>query len=256
MFSQHWSNMSFTGDPTENSLAGDGPPSEKVARGGRMAVRLVQSSLAKHPTIPTKSNGSKPRRGDEVRGRVLRAALECFGAFGFEGTSTRGVADRANVTHTLVLYHFQSKDRLWIAMMEYVLGQYAQNVRALEKPNDGNAAQKLGTFIDQLVRMSARMPQIHRILTAEGNQESERLDWIIENFIRWHFKTLRGLIRRGQEEGAVRQCDPARLYYLIIGFSGTLFTLATEYGALTGRDVFSEVEILRNIALIYELVFV
>ena len=57
-------------------------------------------------------------------------------------------------------------------------------------------------------------------------------------------------------EGSVRQCDPARLYYLIIGAGGTPFTLKTEYKALTGRDVFSEAEVLRNIAFIYEIVFI
>jgi hypothetical protein len=63
------------------------------------------------------------------------------------------------------------------------------------------------------------------------------------------------MIRRGQAEGSIRQCDAARLYYLIIGAGGTPFTLATEYKALTGRDVFSEAEILRNIAFIYEIAF-
>jgi hypothetical protein len=64
------------------------------------------------------------------------------------------------------------------------------------------------------------------------------------------------LIRRGQAEGTVRECDPARLYYHIIGGGGTLYTVATEYKAFTGRDVFSEVEILRNIAFLYEIVFI
>jgi hypothetical protein len=54
----------------------------------------------------------------------------------------------------------------------------------------------------------------------------------------------------------VRECDSARLYYLIIAVGGTPFTISTEYKALTGRDVFSEAEILRNIAFMYELVFV
>src|SRR3546814_11781384 len=92
--------------------------------------------------------------------------------------------------------------------------------------------------------MSARQPQIHRILTAEGNQATPRLEWIVEHFIRWHFTTVRDLIRRGQVEGTVRECDPARLYYLIIGAGGTPFTLATEYMAMTDRAVFSAAQIL------------
>lgn len=228
-----------------------------ATRGGRTAVRLVGEAHAKKPPAVSRKTGGRSKRGEEVRERILTAALECFGAFGFEGTSTRAVAERADVTHTLVLYHFQSKDMLWIATMEAALAQYGGAIKEnLEQAEARSAKETLETFIGQFVRMSARQPQIHRILTAEGNQATPRLEWIVENFIRWHFTTLRDVIRRGQVEGAVRDCDPARLYYLIIGAGGTPFTLSTEYKAMTGRDVFSEAEILRNIAFIYEIVFI
>lgn len=229
-----------------------------ATRGGRTAVRLVGQDIpgvAKAAAANDKRVG-KSKRGEEVRERILTAALECFGAFGFEGTSTRAVAERADVTHTLVLYHFQSKDQLWIATMEAALAKYADAINEnLDQTGERSAKDTLAKFIEQFVRMSARQPQIHRILTAEGNQATPRLEWIVENFIRWHFTTIRDVIRRGQVEGTVRECDPARLYYLIIGAGGTPFTLSTEYKAMTGRDVFSEAEILRNIAFIYEIVF-
>lgn len=59
-------------------------------------------------------------------------------------------------------------------------------------------------------------------------------------------------IKIGQGAGKIRQCDPARLYYYIIAAGGTPFTISTEYAAMTGRDIFSEPEILRTIAFIYE----
>jgi TetR/AcrR family transcriptional regulator len=217
--------------------------------------RDVDAGLADHT-----KNENTPRqrkRGDDVRHRVLTAALECFGSSGFEGTSTRTVATRAHVTHTLVIYHFQSKDQLWIATMERALSQYTDALKAqVYKTHEGTPRAAFAAFIEQFVRMSSRFPQIHRILTMESNQNTERLKWIIKHYLRDHFNTVRGLIRRGQDEGSVRQCDPARLYYLIISAGGTPFTIATEYRAFTGRDVFSEAEILRNIAFIYEIVFV
>lgn len=232
-------------------------------RRGRTAVRFVdkaQSMAEKHLDSLPNAKAADPktkRRGDDVRARVLQAALECFGAFGFEGTSTRAVAARANITHTLVLYHFQSKDQLWIATMQDVLGRYVTEMkenfdRIAERP----AQAGLKVFIEQFVRMSAQIPQMHRILTMESNQGTARLQWVVDHFLRDHYTLVRNLIRRGQTEGTVRECDPARLYYLIIAVGGTPFTISTEYKALTGRDVFSEAEILRNIAFMYELVFV
>jgi hypothetical protein len=140
--------------------------------------------------------------------------------------------------------------------MEDALNAYAGAMRQnFDTAHEQTARAALGTFIEQFVRMSARHPQIHRILTMESNQGTKRLEWIIEHFIRGHFTFVRDLIRRGQTEGTVRECDPARLYYLIIGAGGTPFTLSTEYKAMTGRDVFSDAEILRNIAFIYEIAF-
>lgn len=239
---------------TAATKKGSGAP----RRGGRTAVRL---KLASHPLSPeAPAEGDKPRhnrRSEDVRQRVLRAALECFGMFGFEGTSTRAVAERAGVTHTLVLYHFESKDQLWKSTMEFALGTYmSEIIDNLAASGKMAAADALRAFIEQFVRMSAKVPQIHRILTMESNQGTERLQWVIDHYLRRHFMAVRDLIRRGQMEGTVRECDPARLYYHIIGAAGTPFTISTEYNQFTGRDVFSEAEILRTIAFIYEIVFI
>ncbi len=226
---------------------------------GRVAVRLGGEEA--HPvTVDQKAPDQRrkrvSKRGDDVRQRILAAALECFGAFGFEGTSTRAVADRAEVTHTLVLYHFHSKEQLWIATIGAALEAYTARMHQHLAQSGNGPADALRTFIEQFIRMSARQPQVHRILTMESNQNTTRLEWVIENFLRDHFIMVRDLIRAGQEQGVVRQCDPARLYYMLISAGGTPFTVSTEYQALTGRDVFSETEILRNIAFLYELVFI
>jgi TetR/AcrR family transcriptional regulator len=234
---------------------------EKSGHIGRRAVRLDNRTETTTPKLAAGPAKRKVRgatkRSREVRGRILNAALECFGAFGFEGTSTRAVADRAGVTHTLVLYHFQSKEQLWIAAVDSALAAYtAAMTEHLEATSDGTAAESLRCFIEQFTRMSAEKPQVHRILTMESNQGTSRLNWVVDHYLRDHFEKITSLIRDGQREGVVRQCDAARLYYMIIGASGTPFTLSTEYKALTGRDVFSQTEVLRNIAFLYELVFI
>ena len=205
---------------------------------------------------PERPGPSRRKRGDDVRERILQHALDCFGTYGFEGASTRTIAERAQTSHTLVLYHFHSKEHLWMATMEDALRRYTTEMTThLRTCAAESAHSALRTFIEQFVRLSARHPQIHRILTMESNQGTARLKWVIDQFLRDHFTMVCALIRRGQAEGTVRQCDPARLYYHIIGSAGTPFTIATEYEAITGRDVFSEAEILRNIAFIHEIVF-
>jgi TetR/AcrR family transcriptional regulator len=247
-------NDSETGSPDQE---GD----QTSQRRGRTAVRLHAVGEGE-PTPAQTKRVKKPakapqRRGEEVRRRILDAALECFGAFGFDGTSTRAVAERAGVTHTLVLYHFGSKEELWLKMMEDALNAYRESISAnLDTSEDRPASETLRTFIEQFVRLSARHPQIHRIMTMEGNHDTPRINWVINNHLRDHYMRIRDLIKQGQADGTVRECDAARLYYFIIGGGGTPYSLSVEYRALTGRDVFSEAEIYRNIAFLFEVVFV
>jgi len=253
-------NQKSTDSKSANMDLKTDPVAVKQDRKTVAKVPEIKSRTGSKTTKPVKKEGARKKntqkRADVVRDRILAAALECFGAQGFDGASTRTIAEFAGVTHTLVLYHFKSKDQLWIATVEGVLSKYGQEMHDnLSCNHEKTASLALKIFIDQFVRFSARYPQIHRIFTSEGNQDTERLKWVIDHFLRDHFSLIVDIIRRGQSEGTVRQCDPARLYFLIIGVGGTPFTISTEYKELTGRNVFSEAEILRNIAFIYEIVF-
>lgn len=66
------------------------------------------------------------QRGEETRGRILEAALELFAASGFEGASTRTIAERADVNLPAIQYYFGSKEGLYRAIVE----QISQDIRA------------------------------------------------------------------------------------------------------------------------------
>jgi TetR/AcrR family transcriptional regulator, regulator of cefoperazone and chloramphenicol sensitivity len=58
------------------------------------------------------------QRGEDTRGRILEAALELFAASGFEGASTRTIAERAGVNLPAIQYYFGSKEGLYRAVVE------------------------------------------------------------------------------------------------------------------------------------------
>ena len=51
-------------------------------------------------------------RGEDARRRILEAALEMFATVGYEGTSTRHLAERAGVNLPAIQYYFGSKEGL------------------------------------------------------------------------------------------------------------------------------------------------
>ncbi len=69
--------------------------------------------------------GTHPR-GEETRGRILEAALDLFAASGFDGASTRTIAERAGVNLPAIQYYFGSKEGLYRAVVE----QFSQHMQA------------------------------------------------------------------------------------------------------------------------------
>ena len=66
------------------------------------------------------------QRGEETRGRILEAALDLFAASGFDGASTRTIAERAGVNLPAIQYYFGSKEGLYRAVVE----QFSQQMQA------------------------------------------------------------------------------------------------------------------------------
>ena len=60
-------------------------------------------------------------RGVDAAARILDAADELFGEIGFDGTSTREIAERAGVNKALIHYHYESKDALLESLLVAVL---------------------------------------------------------------------------------------------------------------------------------------
>ncbi|HVZ24671.1 MAG TPA: TetR family transcriptional regulator, partial [Sediminibacterium sp.] len=51
--------------------------------------------------------------------QIIRAAIELFAEKGFEGSSIRELAARADVNLAMVNYYFGTKENLFLAIVEY-----------------------------------------------------------------------------------------------------------------------------------------
>jgi AcrR family transcriptional regulator len=80
--------------------------------------------------------GRRPGSAD-TRGRILDAARATFGERGFDGTTMRGVAARAGVDPALIHHYFGSKQRLFVAAMEFPVDFAVTVPRLLAGPREG-----------------------------------------------------------------------------------------------------------------------
>lgn len=81
---------------------------------------------------------AQPRNGHvarsaETRARLIEAAIAEFGNAGFEGASTRGLAERAEVGLAAISYHFGGKRELFRAAAECIADYGATLMQQIEE---------------------------------------------------------------------------------------------------------------------------
>ena len=197
-------------------------------------------------------NGFERTNNLDGRSRILAAALQVFAISGFEGSSLRQIAQHAGLQHQLVVYHFKTKDALWREVVSSIfedswreqgLSHWADKVEVL------GAAEALREMVRAFALFTARRPELHRLLSFEGQADSERLDWLIETYIRPLYELSTAAIQAAQKVGMASAGDPGRLHYAVIGVITTGIVFSKEYHRMTGLDPFSQAEVEKVVEL-------
>lgn len=149
---------------------------------------------------------AKPDQVD-AKERLLMAAVKVFGEHGYEGTSTRALANEAGVNISAIAYYFNGKDGLYRAVLESI-GNMARSVMS-GMLDDIRTALNTGTMTDEKARdflhrvvtsfarflLSERAsPYIARILIREQLDPTPNFDFLYEGSMRPLHETLTALV--------------------------------------------------------------
>jgi TetR/AcrR family transcriptional regulator len=188
-----------------------------------MMVSTTNPSL--HPA-PDSATRRRPRAGsDEVRARLIDAALIEFAAHGFEGASTRAIATRAGAHQPQINYHFESKDELWKATIILLMDELDDLVDAV---NADTPRESFAGFIRAMVHLAATRPELNRIMIHEATSPSERLTWLVESQLRARTTPMLALWDHLLETGEAAAVPRPLVYHLLIGAASLLHANAPE----------------------------
>jgi len=192
---------------------------------------------------------------ESSRSRIEKAAKSHFARFGFEGASTRHIADSAGVAQSLLLYHFKTKEVLWQTIMDQLFAR-ADNIRTAVAESSGEpAATRLMAGVAEFVDLCFDDADLHRLMTLEGRSQSSRLEWMVETHLRPFFDQTISLIKDGQHEGDIRPGNPTLFHYSIIAIAGTIYSLEPEMSLLDPEyskpDRDRILELIRDMILIH-----
>jgi len=150
-----------------------------------------------------KEKGAAP---SETAERLLSAGRRLFARGGFEGTSVRALTTEAEANLGAITYHFDTKEGLYHAVLERVMGPVRDRLRMLaEAPQP--APKRLELFVEGMFQHLRENPDLPRFLVQEivlGDNPSPQ---ILET-VRTVVGTLARIVREGQEEGSIVSGDP------------------------------------------------
>ncbi|MGQ0831676.1 MAG: TetR/AcrR family transcriptional regulator [Microthrixaceae bacterium] len=195
------------------------------------------------------------RDGIETRRSVLRVALDLFSERGFEGASTRLIAERAGVTQPTLSYHFASKDDLWRSAVDDLFERLRSSIAARHSGLRGVDDRTVATLmVRHFVEFSSENPQLHRIIMQESTHAGPRLDWLVDAHVRPLYENAVAIFQRLRGDKPLSPVAAAHLYYLLTGAGATVFVMAPECERLTGVDPFESEFVAAHADLVVELV--
>jgi AcrR family transcriptional regulator len=147
-----------------------------------------------------RASETRADRGTATRARIIAVATALFTTHGYEGTSIETVLSETGLSRGALYHHFNSKDALFMAVLETIEAEIAQ---ATVKGSRGSATPAAalragcGVFLDL-----AQTPKVQQILLRDapgviGWQAWRELD------ARYGFGLLRAALERAAAAGMV-----------------------------------------------------
>lgn len=188
------------------------------------------------------------------RDRILQVALEEFAANGFEGTSMAHIARRAGVTQPLVHYHFASKDALWRAAVDNVLGLVSHGIEALRYEIEGRPGpEQLELIVRAMVRFNAACPEFGRIVAYEGARGGDRLRYLFERQVDVPYRDVGDLLREGAAEGWAKPLPTEHVVLATAAAAAYFFVIKEIVAQMYGIDVHDPCTVERHADTVVDL---
>jgi len=173
----------------------------------------------------------------EKKEQILNAAERLFSEHGFDATSTRSIANEAEVNMAMLNYYFGSKDGLFRAVIERRFTGFRERLFHINEENI-SPKEKVNLFIDLYVDKLMSNNCFHRLMNREVSllQRSEMSEFITDNILKNTLK-IKEIIQDGIKSGEFRQVDVELTVASMIGTSYYIINSTQLSSKLLQKDL-------------------
>jgi TetR/AcrR family transcriptional regulator len=181
-------------------------------------------------------------RSAETRAAILAAAADAFAESGLAGARTDAIAAAAGVNKAMLYYYFQSKDRLYEAVVENHFAEFnrrALQVLAAPGPARSVLLHYVNLFFDFIMERH-RYARIYQQLMMTGGRPLERL---VRRYFLPRSAALDRVLERGVRTGEFRRADRRHTAISIVALIVFYFSASQVLQFLGQPDAYDRVNL-------------
>jgi AcrR family transcriptional regulator len=151
---------------------------------------------------------TRRRRKAERPQEILEAAFVEFSRNGYATTTLERIAERAGVTKGTIYVYFESKEHLFISMVQGFTKGAQEIVQEMYETHDGSTADLLRaqfSLIYQHIVEDRRRREVVRMLIADASRFPKLADRYFDEILRPCLDRLKQAIQRGIDRGEIRK---------------------------------------------------
>jgi TetR/AcrR family transcriptional regulator len=184
--------------------------------------------------------GRRPRsteRDGDTRAAVLRAARTVFARRGFEGASTREVAEAAHVNNAMIYYHFKDKVELYRAVLADSFSAFDRLWEHEIFRSAKSCREKIQKYIEEFIRFQHANEEFRKIMSMEFAACTDNYRWLADNLFVDSYAKLAKLLKDGMRSGELRKIDPSMAIPALVGMIIHSFIMRPVAEHVTGRKL-------------------
>ncbi len=157
-------------------------------------------------------SGKEKVRMDSTR-KIIIAAEQVFSQKGFEGATTREIADRAGLPKANVHYYFSTKEDLYVQVLKDVLAEWIIDAEIFDSSDDPETVFR--AYIGKKIQHSFTRPHGSKVWAMEVIGGGKVFDVHLKaSLLKWNAKKI-NQINRWIEQEKLRKVDAQYLLYAI-----------------------------------------
>jgi AcrR family transcriptional regulator len=143
------------------------------------------------------------------RQQILEAATELFAKQGFEGTTTRQIAEKAKVNEAIIFRHFPSKEELYWEVIKHKCDMENGIARMRQLLGVERSQQEIFAAIaEDFLRRREADPGLSRLLLFSALESHSLSSRFYQTHIAAYYEALTEYIRQQIAAGKFRRVDP------------------------------------------------